>query len=191
MIVLIAGLILFLGVHSLQIVSPGIRTRVIERGGGLGAWMWPYTAVAALGFILIVSGYALARQAPVIVYDPPISLRHLALIVMAPVFPLLLAAYLPGRIRRIARHPMLIATVLWGAAHLLANGTLHALLLFGGIGVWAVIDLVSITRRGAGRTPRALPTRGYNDALAMIGGLALYTALLGGLHEILFGVAPI
>src|ERR1700681_5108215 len=131
MLPLIIGLVLFLGVHSVAIVVPALRAGSIHRLGE-GAWKGLYALVSLVGFVLICYGFGLARQAPVILYSPPTWLRHVALILMVPVFPLLVAAYLPGRIKTAAKHPMLAAVKLWAFAPLLANGTLADLLLFGG-----------------------------------------------------------
>lgn len=192
MTILVLGLILFLGVHSVQIIAPGIRAQVIARGGGVGAWMWPYTAIAGAGFLLIIAGYGMARYDAPIIYMPPAELRHLALGVMVAVFPLLLATYLKGRIGQMLGHPMLLATILWAAAHLMVNGSVADILLFGGFLLWASINWRSqITRMPQpDTTPHKRPW-GRNDAIAVIGGLALYAGLIGGLHALLFGVSPI
>ncbi|HZF80088.1 MAG TPA: NnrU family protein, partial [Rubrivivax sp.] len=128
-------------------------------------------------------------------YQPPAALRHVAWLVMLPVFPLLLATYLPGRIRQLTRHPMLLAVKLWALAHLLANGNLADVLLFGSFLAWAVADRVSVKRRVSGGSlatapsPGATPTSRFNDAIALLGGLALYGAFLGGAHAWLVGVS--
>jgi uncharacterized membrane protein len=109
---------------------------------------------------------------------------------MLPVFPLLVATYFPGRIQSLARHPMLLATILWGIAHLMANGTLADLLLFGSFLLWALADRISMTRRVQRPIQRA-PPAAWNDAVALLAGLALYAGFLFGLHGWLFGVAPI
>ena len=108
----------------------------------------------------------MARREPVVLYTPPAALRHLALLLMLPVFPLLFAAYLPGRIRAAAKHPMLLAVKLWAVAHLLANGTLADVLLFGGFLAWAVADRISVKRRAAAEAHEvpAAPPRADNDA---------------------------
>ncbi len=190
MTLLILGLILFLGVHSTRIVADGWRSRVIARAGE-GVWKGSYALVAAAGLALIVYGYAAARQAPLILYTPPAGMRHLALLLMLPVFPLLLATYLPGRLAAAARHPMLLATKLWALAHLLANGSAADVLLFGGFLAWAVLDRIALKRRGA--PSAAVPSTGAmrNDALALVGGLALYGAFIAGLHRWLIGVSPL
>lgn len=190
MAILILGLILFLGVHSVRIVAPDIRAQVVERAGA-GAWKGAYAGVAATGFVLIVVGYWLARHEVPILYYPPVGLRHLALVIMLPVFPLLLATYLRGRVGQALGHPMLIATILWAAAHLMANGSLADALLFGGFLVWAALDWRSAARREGAASPRTAMSWTRNDAIAVAGGLAVYLAFLGGLHFWLFGVSPL
>lgn len=184
--VLIAGLVIFLGVHSVGIVADGWRRRMIGRFGQL-PWMAVYALVAAVGLVLIVWGYGLARQEPVPVYWPPAWLRHAALLLMIPVFPLLLATYLPGRIQTAARHPMLVAVKLWAVAHLMANGMLADILLFGGFLVWAVADRISLKRRSP-PPPPGLPRTALNDIIAVVGGLALYVAFVLWLHTWLIGM---
>lgn len=190
MVVLIVGLILFLGMHSVQIAAPGVRERIIGRSGA-GAWMWPYTALSAIGLVLIIAGYGLARQEAPVLYHPPVELRHLALIAMLPVFPLLLATYIKGGIRQTLGHPMLIATMFWGTAHLMANGSLADFLLFGSFLLWAALDWRSLVRREAPASTGGAPRWGRNDVIAIAGGLALYAAFIGGLHALAFGVSPI
>lgn len=188
MLVLILGLVLFLGAHSIRIVVPGWREATMARYGKRG-WLLPYAAVSLIGLVLIIWGYGLARIDPVLLYTPPAGLRHLALLLLLPVFPLLIAAYAPGHIKAKFGHPMLIATILWGSAHLMANGTLADVFLFGGFALWAAIDWVSVlVRPGApATTTPVLKT----DVVAVAGGLVIYAALLGGLHTLLFDVSPI
>ena len=187
---LIAGLVLFLGVHSVAIVAPSFRTRTIQRMGE-GAWKGLYSLISLAGFVLICYGFGLARQAPVVLYSPPTWLRHLALLVMLPVFPLLIAAYLPGRIKTAAKHPMLAAIKFWAFAHLLANGSLADVLLFGGFLAWAVVDRISVKRRAMPQVLRTAPPGPWNDAIAVVLGLAVYALLIGWAHVRLFGVSPL
>jgi uncharacterized membrane protein len=187
---LIAGLVLFLGVHSVAIVAPTFRTRTIQRMGE-GAWKGLYALISLAGFVLICYGFGLARQAPVVLYSPPTWLRHLALLVMLPVFPLLIAAYLPGRIKTAAKHPMLAAVKFWAFAHLLANGSLADVLLFGGFLAWAVVDRISVKRRATPQVLRTAPPGPWNDAIAVVLGLAVYALLIGWAHVRLFGVSPL
>ncbi len=192
MTLLIAGLIVFLGVHSAGIVAPRWREGLVTR---LGLWPWKglYSVVSAIGLVLIVVGYGLARQNPVVLWAPPVWTRHLALLLMVPVFPLLIAAYLPGRIQQVARHPMLVAVKLWALAHLIANGTLADVLLFGSFLAWAVADRIAVKRRAVAwvrMMPAVKPTPG-NDIIVLVAGLGLYVAFLYGLHRWLIGVSPI
>ena len=186
---LIAGLVLFVGVHSLAIVAPAARDRWATRLGA-GRWQMLYALIALAGFVLLVHGYGLARQDPVVLYAPPPWARHLALLLMLPVFPLLLAAYLPGRIQSALKHPMLAATKAWALAHLIANGTLAAVVLFGSLLVWAVADRISLKRR-VPRAIRTAPPGRWNDWIAVLGGLVLYALFVTLLHEWLIGVSPL
>ena len=189
MLQLILGLGLFLGAHSIAIVRPGWRAQAIARGGEV-PWKLGYAVVSAIGLVLIVLGYGAARADPILLYQPPLWMRHVTLLLMVPVFVMLLAAYLPGRIRTTLKHPMLAAVKLWAVAHLLANGTLADVLLFGSFLIWAVVDRVSLKRREAPAVPGA-PAGKWNDLIAVVGGLLLYVAFLLFLHRWLFGVAPI
>lgn len=189
MTLLIVGLVIFLGIHSVAIVAPGWRDAQLARIGEL-PWKGLYTVVSLIGFALLVVGYGLARQSPVVLYTPPTWTRHLALLLLLPVFPLFLAAYLPGRIKTAAKHPMLLATKLWATAHLIANGTLADVLLFGAFLAWAVADRISLKRRPPRAVPGA-PASPVNDLIAVGGGLALYAWFLFGLHAWLIGVSPL
>ncbi|MCU0763541.1 MAG: NnrU family protein [Hydrogenophaga sp.] len=191
MLMLIAGLVLFLGVHSVSIVSRSGRDALVQRLGE-GAWKGLYSLIALAGFVLIVYGYAQAREAPVLLYTLPTGFRHLAALLMLPVFVLLAAAYLPGRIQRAARHPMLLAVKFWALAHLLAQsatgGTLADVLLFGGFLAWAMADRISVKRRGVA-VPSA-PGSVVNDAIALVLGLGIYVLFVVWAHAWLFGVRP-
>jgi uncharacterized membrane protein len=189
MAIFIVGLLIFLGIHSVSIVAPEWRAGQVARLGER-PWKGIYAAVSALGFGLLIYGYGVARHTPVVLYAPPVALRHLALLLMLPVFPLLFAAYLPGRIQAAAKHPMLLAVKLWAVAHLLANGTLVDVLLFGAFLVWAVADRISVRRRPRAAVPGAPPRR-YNDVVALVAGLALYALFVLGAHRWLIGVSPL
>ncbi|MEO8081383.1 MAG: NnrU family protein [Caldimonas sp.] len=188
----LAGLVLFLGIHSVSIVAPTWRMRQVARLGE-GAWKGLYSLAAAVGLGLLIVGYGMARQAPVVLYSPPAALRHVALLVMLPVFPLLFAAYLPGRISAAARHPFLLALKFWATAHLLANGTLVDVLLFGGFLAWAVVDRISVKRRPAAETHEApaAPAGPANDFIAVVGGLVVYAVFILWAHRWLIGVSPV
>ncbi|MEO7242039.1 MAG: NnrU family protein [Variovorax sp.] len=190
MTLLIAGLILFLGIHSVSMVAPGWRDAQLARMGE-NAWKGLYSIFSLVGVVLLIYGYGQARQSPVVLYAPPASLRHLALLLMLPVFVLLLATYLPGRIQRAARHPTLLAVMLWGVAHLLANGMLADLLLFGGFLLWAVADRIAVARRAVPHEVPSAPASAANDVIAVIGGLTIYVVFLLWAHRWLIGVSPV
>jgi uncharacterized membrane protein len=185
---LILGLVLFLGVHSIAIVAPAWRDRTVARLGE-GPWKGAYSLISIASFVLLIWGYGIARQHPVVLYTPPLWMRHLTALLMVPVFPLALAAYFPGRIKAALKHPLLAAVKFWALAHLLANGMLADLLLFGGFLAWAVADRISLKRRTQRAIPAAPPSR-LNDAIAVIAGLALYALFVFWLHTRLIGVSP-
>lgn len=186
MLVLIAGLFLFFVPHSVSIYNEPWRDRMAARLGER-QWQGLYSLVALIGLILIIYGYDLARQAPIVIYEPPLTMRHITFVLMLPVFTLLIATYTPGRIHHSIKHPMLLATLIWAFAHLLANGTLADLLLFSAFFVWAAADRMSMSYRIQRPLP-ALPATGTNDAIAVVAGLGLYAGFLLGLHHWLFGV---
>ena len=189
MIVLIVGLVLFLGIHSISIAAPDWRNaQVVQRGDK--AWKGIYTVISIAGFVLLVYGYGIARQAPLVLYSPPLWMRHVTALLMIPVFPLLIAAYAPGRIKAATKHPMLAATKLWAFSHLLSNGTLADVLLFGGFLAWAVADRISLKKRPARPIPGA-PPGPLNDVIAVVGGLAVYALFVFKAHVWLIGVSPL
>lgn len=188
MSLLVAGLALFLAVHSISIINDPWRNRVAAKIGEM-PWQGIYALLSLAGLVLIVKGYGLARLEPTVLYLPPAGLKHVSLLLLVFVFPLLFAAYLPGRIQALTKHPMLVATKLWAVAHLLANGALADVLLFGGFLAWAIIDRISLKRRQP-RPVRGAPPSRWNDAIAVAGGLGLYVAFVLGLHAWLFGVSP-
>lgn len=188
MALLILGLVVFLGVHSVSIVAPAWRDAICARLGE-GAWKAIYSLVSIAGFAAILIGYGEARTQPLVLYTPPAALRHLALLLMLPVFVLLVAAYVPGRIKAAVKHPMLLAVKLWATAHLLANGSAADVALFGGFLVWAVADRISMK----GRVQRPLPgppPAPRNDGIAIVVGLALYALFVYWAHGWLIGVQP-
>jgi uncharacterized membrane protein len=185
---LILGMVLFFGAHLVSVVALDWRNSMAAKLGE-NAWKGLYSVIAIAGFVLMVWGYGLARQDPVLLYAPPVWLRHLSALLMLPVFPLLLAAYLPGRIKAVTKHPMLAATKFWALAHLLANGALGDVLLFGGFLAWAVVDRISFKHREQRPIPAAPPSKA-NDIVAVVIGLLIYFAFVKWLHVRFFGVVP-
>jgi uncharacterized membrane protein len=188
MLLLILGLVVFLGVHSVSIVAPAWRDAHAQRNEN--AWKGVYSLLSLIGLVLIVYGFGLARQSPVVLWTPPRGMRHLALLLMVPVFPLFLATYLPGRIKATVKHPTLVAVKLWALAHLLANGNLHDVVLFGAFLAWAVADRISVKRRPLRPVPGA-PAGPANDAIAVVVGLVIYAAFVWRVHVWLIGVSPL
>jgi uncharacterized membrane protein len=189
MTIFVAGLVIFLGIHSVSIVAPRWRDAQARRLGENG-WKGLYTVVSIASLVAMIYGYGIARQMPVTVYVPAMALRHLALLLMLPVFPLLIAAYMPGRIKRLSRNPMLLAVILWAVSHLLSNGTLNDLLLFGGFLGWAVADLISVSRRPYVRPVPGAPPSAMNDVIVVVAGLGLYAIVLLWAHARVIGVSP-
>lgn len=166
MTALLLGLVIFLGVHSTRIVADDWRGHTIARIGP-GAWKGGYTLLSLLGFALIVWGYGIARQQPVLLWHPPVAMRHVAALLTLLAFVLLAAAFVPRNgIKARVGHPMLASVKVWALAHLLANGSLADLLLFGSFLVWAVLnfrtararDRAAHATRPAGRTAATLVT---------------------------------
>jgi uncharacterized membrane protein len=182
----LSGLILFLGVHSISIVAYGWRDRAADRIG-LRAWQGIYALIALLGLILIIRGYGDLRGQTAYLYSLPRWVHGISMVLMLPVFPLLLATYLPGMVRTAAKHPMLIAVKLWAVAHLLANGTVVDVLLFGSILVWAVADRISLKRRPARQSASAKPGQ-WNDLIVVVGGLMIYSLMIQFGHQLLIGI---
>ncbi|WP_404369081.1 NnrU family protein [Marinobacter sp.] len=189
MSLLIAGVVLFFAVHSISIVNEPWRHRMVEQHGKL-RFKAVYSLIALAGLVLMIKGYGMARLDPTIIYTPPAWLGHLAMILLLPVFPLLVATYFPGRISRAVKNPMLIAVKLWALGHLLANGALADVILFGSFLAWAVADRISLKFRSPQSHP-AIPEGSANDAIAVITGLGLYLAFVLWLHQWLIGVPPV
>jgi uncharacterized membrane protein len=188
MALLALGLVLFLGIHSVSIVAPAWRNAQVARRGE-HAWKGVYSLVSLAGLVLLIYGYGAARQSAPLLYAPPQLLHQLSLLLMLPVFPLLFAAYMPGRIQRGARHPFLLAVLLWATAHLLSNGTLADVLLFGAFLVWTVADLISVQRRAVPHKVPGAPPAAFNDVVAIVGGLLVYVGFLLWAHRWMTGVS--
>jgi len=182
---LVSGLAIFIIVHLVP-TQVSFRERLIGRLGK-AQYRILYSVISAVGLVLIIVGY---RVAPSIeIWQPPYWMRHVTLLLMLPVFPLLVGAFVPGRLRATFPHPMLLAVKIWALAHLLANGDLASIFLFGGILLWAVFDRISFKKRDAilGRPLIVGPQR--NDWFALIAGLVIYAYfVIGDGHALLIGV---
>lgn len=190
LIILTLGLGLFLGSHSLRIVAEPWRQAQIARMGEK-AWKGAFSVVSLLSFGMIIWGYGEARMNPILIWMPPFWMRHLAAALTLPAFILLVAAYVPGnRIKSAVGHPMVAGTKLWALSHLLSNGNLGDVLLFGGFLVWSVADFAGARRRdrAAGRTYPAGPMS--KTLITVVAGIAAWVVFARALHVMLFGVAP-
>ena len=191
MSILILGLVLFLGVHSLSLLAPNWRARTLNQLGE-APWQGLTGLIALIGFVLICWGYAEARVHPIALYASPVWTRHLSLLIMLPVFPLLFATYLPGRIQTLVVHPTLTAVILWSICHLLSNGNLADLVLFGAFLLWSLADRLSLLLTDRIATPiQGAPPHRANDLIAIGAGLVLYCVFLFWAHAWLFGVSPL
>ena len=192
MTALLLGLLLFLGVHSLRIVAAGWREAQLARWGA-GTWKGVYSLLSLAGLLLIVWGYGLARQQPIVLWAPPPSwLRQLAAALMLVSFVLLAAAYVPrNTLKARLRHPMLLGIKVWALAHLLTNNTLADLLLFGAFLLWAVAAFASSRRRD--RAAGVVASRGSaaGTATTLVVGAALWLLFVFWAHRWLFGAQPL
>jgi uncharacterized membrane protein len=185
--VMILGLVLFLGVHTLT-TQRGLRAGLIGRVGE-GAYKAGYALAALAGLALIVWGFADYRATGWIdVWYPPKALKHITVALMLPAVILVVAAYIRGRIYTALKHPMLAGVKLWAVGHLLANGDLGSIVLFGSFLGWAVFDRISLKRRtDAGGPP--IPVGGFsNDLIAVAVGIVAYLALAFAFHPVVIGV---
>lgn len=187
MLLLLSGLILFLGIHSISIVALPLR----ERLAAVSEIVWKlfYSVISLLGLYLIIQGYAELKTAATVLYVTPQWTRHLAALLLLPIFILFFAPYFPGKIKYTTRHPQLIAVKLWAVAHLLVNGTVADVLLFGSFLLWAVADRLSMSNRPLRAVPSVIKSK-TNDMIVLVLGIAVYLATAFWLHETLIGVRP-
>ena len=189
MTLLIIGLLLFLGVHSVRIVAEGFRSAQIARIGPL-AWKGLVTLASLVGFGLIIWGYGVARQQPVVLWPSPAWLRHGAALLMLVSFVFLAAAYVPGNgIKARLGHPMVLGVKTWALAHLLANNTLADLLLFGSFLVWAVLSFRAAKARDRAEGVQRSVGSGVRTAITVAVGVAAWAAFAFIAHRPLIGVS--
>lgn len=187
---LVAGLVLFLGVHCVRIVADGWRSAQIARIGER-KWKGIYALLSLVGFVLLVWGYGQAQLEPVVLWSPPTWSRHVAALLTLPAFVLVVAGNMRGtRMKAVLGHPMVLGVKLWAFAHLIANGTLAATVLFGSFLAWAIVDFVSLRRRDRALGTVYRPGSFQRDALATAIGVAAWIVFAFWLHGLLFGVRP-
>ncbi len=188
MSVFLVGLVLFIGMHSIYIVAPGVRAGAVARIG-YNPWRGIYSLVSLAGLLLLIYGYGLARQDPVLLFEPPSWGRVFAFVLMMASLPLLVASFFPTptRIGRFVRHPMLMSVTLWSVAHALVVGTLVSVLLSAVFFIWTLAARFSLIARPMTTAPAKAP-KPLNDWIALVVGLAAWAALMFGLHEWLIGM---
>lgn len=186
MLCLIVGLVIFLGAHVLP--ASRFRAPLVARMGAT-PYRIVYSVVSVVGLVLIVLGYGQARaEGATEFYVPPFWLRHVTMLLMAVASVLIVATYLPGRIRLFVRHPMVTAVMIWAFAHLLANGDMASVTLFAAFLLWSVADRISLKRREAAGQVVVSGGPWRNDALAIVIGLLVYAVIVFKLHLLLIGV---
>ena len=194
---LILGLILFLGAHSVRILADGWRDQTIEAYGEK-AFKGVYALVSILGFYLLVVGYGEARLQTVALWNPPIFTKHISMLLMLLSSILLVATYIPrNHFKMRLGHPMVLSVKVWALSHLLANGNLADLVLFGSFLIWAVLNFRSARARDRAQVqnPDAmedvpLKPNLFATLIALFGGMALWALITFVLHVKLVGVAP-
>lgn len=190
MVYLIAGLFIFLGVHSVRIFADAWRTQTRKRMGE-GAYKGVYSLLSLLGFGLIIYGFGVARETPVMLWTPPIGMRHAASLLTVIAFVLLAAAYVPRNgIKARVHHPMVLAVKAWALGHLLANGSVAHMLLFGAFLVWGVLNFIAARKRDrlAGTQYPAGTLAG--TAVTVVVGVAVWALFALKLHGLLIGIRP-
>ena len=188
MTLLIIGLIIFLGLHSVRIFAEGWRTEKRAQWGE-GAWKGLYSVASIVGFALICWGYGLARQQPVVLWVPPVATRHIAATLMLIAMVLLVAAYVPGNaIKAKLHHPMILSVKTWALAHLLANGNLADVLLFGAFLAWAVACFIAARKRDRAAGTVYAAGKTVPTVMTVVIGLVAYGVFAMYLHKWLIGV---
>ncbi len=191
MSLLIAGLVLFLAAHSMRIFADGLRTALLERIGEK-PWKGLVTVISIAGFVLIVIGYGQARLEPLALWTPPIWTKHLSLLLNLFAFILLVAAYVPrNAIKAKIGHPMVVSVKVWALAHLLANGNLADVLLFGSFLVWAVLDFRAARRRDRDNEVSYPPGNLLGSFGTLAIGAVVWFVFVRWLHAMLIGVSPL
>ena len=191
MTVLLLGLVLFLGVHSVRIFADDWRSATIRRIGAQ-PWKGLYSLASVAGFVLIVWGFGIARGMPVQWWSPPPALRHLAIVLTLVSFVLLAAAYVPGNgIKARVHHPMVLSVKVWALAHLLANGNAAHVVLFGAFLLWAIFNFTAARRRDRAEAVVYAPGRWAATLTTCVLGVVAWAAFAYWLHGWLIGIRPL
>lgn len=190
MTLFLIGLVIFLGSHSCRIFAEPWRTKMIAQLGEK-KWKGLYTIISLTGFIMMVVGYGQARQNPILLWQPTSAGIHLALVLNLVVFNLLTSSSPTNNaIRLKVKHPMILAVKVWALAHLLANGTLVHLILFGSFLIWAVLDFRSARKRPFD-VPESNVISKKATFISVISGIVVWAIFVFWLHEVLIGISPL
>ena len=188
MTIFIAGLAIFFGLHVFSAIRSREPGKDLKAQLGYGPFMGLYSLISIAGFVLIIYGFGAARGADVF-YTPPNWLAHVNLLLTIPALILLVASQMPaGYIKKVTKHPMLLAIKLWAFGHLLANGEFNSVLLFGTFLAYAVFDRIMVKRRGDNGPGPDATVNPMMDVISVIAGLGAWAAIALWLHPILFGV---
>lgn len=190
MMILILGLVIFLGMHSVRIFADDWRTAQLARHGEK-AWKLGYTLISLAGFGLIIWGYGMARSDPLVLWNPPLAMRHIAALLTLVSFILLAATYVPRNgIKARLHHPMVLGVTVWAFAHLLANGTLADVILFGSFLVWAKLSYLAARKRDRMAGTRYPSGTVAGTIAALAAGVVAWGLFAFWLHGLLIGVHP-
>jgi len=190
MTIMIIGLVLFLGTHGIRIYADGWRSALIAKRGE-ATWQGMFSVISLVGFILIIWGYGDARVTTSVLWTPPVWTKHLAALLILLSFVLITVAYVPGtKIKSMIGHPMIVGVKLWAFGHLISNGNLVDVILFGAFLVWAILDFRTSRRRDKAAGTRYAVVGIQRDAIAVVIGLGVGLVFALYLHGMLIGVTP-
>lgn len=191
MLMFLAGLVIFYGVHVFSAIRSRAPEKDLRTRMGYGPFMGLYSVLSLIGFILIIYGYGATRGLGLL-YNPPTWLAHINLVLTIPALILLVASQLPaGYIKKASKHPMLLAVKLWALGHLLANGEINSVILFGSFLAYAVFDRIMVKRRGDNGPGPETTLNPMMDVISVGAGAIVWAAIALWLHPILFGVVAI
>jgi uncharacterized membrane protein len=191
MVLLVAGLIIFLGVHSTRIIADGWRTRTIQRVGAL-PWKGVFALLSLLGFVILVMGFRQARAESMVLYTTPAWMKHVTAVLMMFAMVLFVSAYVPRNwFKARWHHPQVLSVKVWAVAHLLAVGVLADVVLFGALLAWAVVSFAAARRRDRARGTVYAPANAIGTSIAVALGLVAWSVFALLLHGPLIGVRPL
>ena len=187
---LVLGLVVFLGVHSVRIVAEDWRTATRARRGE-GAYKGIYSLLSLAGFALIIWGFGVARETPLVLWTPPVGMRHAASLLTLIAFVLLAAAYVPrNAMKARLHHPMVLGVISWALAHLLSTGSAAHVVLFAPFLVWGLFDYLAARSRDRTLGTQYPAGTAMGTAITLIVGTAAWAVFAFKLHGLLIGIRP-